>query len=366
MRRFRTSGISIDTTDNGSNGIPSPPISSESRNSRSSKGSNGSRGRNLKMRFRRNKSNNDGGVNSASVMRKRTPKGQAKKSNFKFKNPAPASAPAEHSVKCLSPQADMRLQLLPRIAEYKERKWIAELDEQRLMQLLADNPVAFGKQRDKAAIQVKQLLDKIRTDNMSLQISSRSFNQRLEEEEKIQLNSAKRIERVKETNSHTRNGTSEDDANDTDDFKENSSAAQQQQYDHHKDKYSYATAANQEDSATNKLILDPQEAWEDQVIEDGTHMEYLYVEMCFFARLGFIQPPYCLKCVYKECVDGQNSEEQCQRWVAWRKNANTLIHPLQLQDNIVLVRCHTARRLIKGEVIDSHEWDEVQKELLHR
>ena len=87
-----------------------------------------------------------------------------------------------------------------------------------------------------------------------------------------------------------------------------------------------------------------------------------FVEMCFFARLGFIQPPCCLKCAHATTISTSNDKPQqeqhsCQRYVTWRKDANSILRPDNLQSNIVLVPCYAIDLLFNGDIIDGWKWD---------
>ena len=93
-------------------------------------------------------------------------------------------------------------------------------------------------------------------------------------------------------------------------------------------------------------------------------IEELFVEMCFFARLGFVQPPCCLKCTYRESMKDAIPNTMCKKWVVWRKSANFLLHPKQMDGNIVVVQCHTARKLLSGETVDGYVWDKTKKLLV--
>lgn len=85
-------------------------------------------------------------------------------------------------------------------------------------------------------------------------------------------------------------------------------------------------------------------------------LEELFVEMCFFARLGYVQPPCCLRCTYREALKDSNSKSECTRWVIWRKDTNLLLHPNRLDGNLLIVQCHAARRLLAGKTLDGYSW----------
>jgi BRCT domain type II-containing protein len=54
----------------------------------------------------------------------------------------------------------------------------------------------------------------------------------------------------------------------------------------------------------------------------------------------------------------------CTKWVVWRKNAQTLLHPNQMGGNIMVVQCQAARRLLAGETIGPYKWDKNKKLLI--
>jgi hypothetical protein len=117
-------------------------------------------------------------------------------------------------------------------------------------------------------------------------------------------------------------------------------------------------------------IMEPNELWS---ARSGTltisALQELFVEMCFFARLGFVQPPCCLRCTYRHAHDGAGSPpdgggaSDCRRYVVWRKNATSLLHPSNLGSNVVLVPCGSARLLMDGQVVSGYFWDAARKRL---
>jgi len=134
------------------------------------------------------------------------------------------------------------------------------------------------------------------------------------------------------------------------------------------------------------------------------HARYTSAQ-CFFARLGFVQPPSCLKCAYrlsrcgstnsgvsnqknnnhcnadKETSDGRRdggggeastdsasipmTPKSCGELVAWRVDANIPLHPDNLEGNIVFITCDTAKSLVNGDAYPSVRWDIRNKRLLH-
>jgi hypothetical protein len=149
--------------------------------------------------------------------------------------------------------------------------------------------------------------------------------------------------------------------------------------------------------------------------QDIKLVQQLFVEMCFFARLGFVQPPCCLQCTYKESILEKHLRSQhninpdgilvqpnrnCQRWVAWRKDASTtgssltptttgdrtmggsrssassltssaspqsatnMLRPDTLEGNLIFIRCYAVRSLLDGEIVDGRVWDKSTKRLI--
>mmetsp|Transcript_1284 Transcript_1284/g.2294 ORF Transcript_1284/g.2294 Transcript_1284/m.2294 type:complete len:155 (-) Transcript_1284:13-477(-) len=138
------------------------------------------------------------------------------------------------------------------------------------------------------------------------------------------------------------------------------------------------------------IPIDPDEVKDDIATDDASnanngqgdgYMSDMFVTMCFFARLGFIQPPSCLKCAYRssgcggdgkkkndeKLGGGQNSSSSssCSELVAWRRDAGILLHPDKLDGNIVFITCDTAKSLVNGDAYPSIRWDTRNKRLLH-
>jgi hypothetical protein len=111
------------------------------------------------------------------------------------------------------------------------------------------------------------------------------------------------------------------------------------------------------------LVVDPEEL-HNAVDLTNTEIQELFTEMCFFARLGFVQPPCCLRCTYRESMKEAVPNTSCNKWVVWRKNAQTLLHPNQMGGNIMVVQCQAARRLLAGETIGPYKWDKNKKVLM--
>jgi hypothetical protein len=130
-------------------------------------------------------------------------------------------------------------------------------------------------------------------------------------------------------------------------------------------------------------IVEPSQLWKARSDSlDPASLQELFVEMCFYARLGFVQPPCCLKCTYRTAhptktkISTNNSNKQeedgskssspssaCQQFVVWRKNASAVLHPGTLGTNIVLVPCSDAQKLLDGQVVSGYYWDAAKKRL---
>lgn len=126
---------------------------------------------------------------------------------------------------------------------------------------------------------------------------------------------------------------------------------------------------NYEDKENNKglssaLILEPTDVWKGAAEFHEQQLQELFVEMCFFARLGFVQPPCCLQCTYRESIPKKAPKTDCQRWVVWRKDAKKVLHPNRLDGNILVIKCHVARSLLSGENVDGREWDTERKQVV--
>jgi hypothetical protein len=102
----------------------------------------------------------------------------------------------------------------------------------------------------------------------------------------------------------------------------------------------------------------------------------MFIEMCAFARLQFVQPPSCLSCLLSTKVTGTSTNhhasryplyaqpcgekrirQDCPNYVVWRKNANIKIHPQNMNENIMFVKCASAQALLRGETINQWKWD---------
>ena len=98
-------------------------------------------------------------------------------------------------------------------------------------------------------------------------------------------------------------------------------------------------------------------------------MENLFIDMSFYARLGFLQAPSCLKCAYRDAHAGTDYREAiaakgCGRLVLWRKDTALPIHPDNMQTNSVVVTCATAKAFMRGETVAGVHWDKDSQTLV--
>lgn len=134
-----------------------------------------------------------------------------------------------------------------------------------------------------------------------------------------------------------------------------------QQPAHDEEDFSKTSLAYKEIPLNDRVILDASDLV-DQVGEE--FVENLFVEMCFFARLGFLQPTMCLRCLYMESIEGMDEDLDCKNFCVWRRNANEPLHPQALQGNLCLVECQAARKLVEGNQIQDHYWDHIKRRLV--
>lgn len=126
-----------------------------------------------------------------------------------------------------------------------------------------------------------------------------------------------------------------------------------------------ATTRKNKRSYPHGAGIPPEDVKDDDAVAD------LFVTLAFFARLGFVQPPCCLKCAHRESGCGTKAKEDgtrrrsCTELVPWRKDANAKFHPDMIEDNIIFVTCQTARSLVAGDCYADIRWDSKNKRLLH-
>uniref|UniRef100_A0A7S1Z6L1 Uncharacterized protein n=1 Tax=Ditylum brightwellii TaxID=49249 RepID=A0A7S1Z6L1_9STRA len=239
--------------------------------------------------------------NSKEILR--TPRNN--KSNAPFKS---SSSPMMAAASKLSPQMELRLRLLPRIVSYRKNAWISAEQEHEFLTQLSDtkyNNDNTKEATDAAAKKVKRALDDIE-------------NTRQQRDGNYPATISKKLILPE------------------------------------KDTNEVVTT-----SSPSTTFLTPQHS----SLSTST-MAQIFVETCFFARLGFYQPPTCLKCAHATSVPKKSPPKKCNRLILWRKNATIPLHPTTLEDNIVFIQCHVAHLLLKGACVDGVVWDKRCKRLL--
>jgi hypothetical protein len=98
-------------------------------------------------------------------------------------------------------------------------------------------------------------------------------------------------------------------------------------------------------------------------------MENLFIDMSFYARLGFLQAPSCLKCAYRDAHAGTDYRESiaakgCGGLLLWRKDTALPIHPDNMQSNSVVITCQTAKAFMRGESVAGVHWDKDSQKLV--
>eukprot|EP00978_Attheya_sp_CCMP212_P049453 scaffold666213_cov51-Attheya_sp.AAC.1 len=304
----------------------------------------------------------------------------------------------------LSPQMELRLNLLPRIGEFRSRGWITSAEEDNLTNILSHTKYDDKFEADEAAVMVKRKLNQIQRREIERLETEATKNEMFEDSPEnkgdnndtndnnrestneqiphslppsILGNSRKGLHVSFDATQSNKNQSTPQEPNSKSLF----SAAMQKKITKSPLKFdskNFGHAANKENSVNDTLfvqaqsssILDeiytPHEATRIRGI-DQTVMEDLFVEMSFFARLGFLQPPSCLKCAHRQTVGHKQqdsttaSSEPCNRLVAWRKDANVLLHPDKLEGNLLVVSCASATKLHKGETVSNYAWDRKQR-----
>jgi hypothetical protein len=220
-------------------------------------------------------------------------------------------------------------ELLRRIAEFVLRKWISEKEESYFVMLLQRD---LGSSKHNAAIKyVRKKLDEIEMKARATTIVKKKTVHFLEP------NGIRNIDKETESNSEI--------------------------------SASKIVSCHEDVNAIH--IIDRFTA--SKLNLDTDQLSNLFVEMCFFARLGFLQPPCCLYCSFQRCSNNQKAVEQitarevteCHRYVVWRKDATVLLSPNTLSGNLLLVRCCDAEKLILGGEVHSSRntwrWDYTTK-----
>jgi hypothetical protein len=311
----------------------------------------------------------------------------------------------------MSPTNELRLQLLQRLAEYRAKGWINPSEEQKYIQRLAKHHPNFTDPTDNTARQLQQEMDQIadayqryKHDKHDHHDTQSSFNRiggpLLPPSSTTHLRSppppalkkkkpnASRPETRRVSFAPMSGPTTNNHGDDTNSKAYKALISPNYNLPHSasipETDVSESTAAIAEvepvSIAEQQLpttsIMEPMVLWDQLQLQEQLQndddggvtpdgfIQNMFVEMCFFARLGFVQPPCCLYCAYRESVEKEPPNLECDRWVVWRKNALTLLHPHRLQGNLLAVQCQTARLLSNGQTIQAHSWDKQRKQVV--
>ena len=98
-------------------------------------------------------------------------------------------------------------------------------------------------------------------------------------------------------------------------------------------------------------------------------LEHLFIDTTFYARLGFLEAPSCVKCAYRDAHAGKDCRDAiaakgCGRLVLWRKDTALPIHPDNMQTNSVVITCATAKAFMRGETVACVHWDKDSQTLV--
>jgi len=209
----------------------------------------------------------------------------------------------------LSPKVALRLELLPRIAQFRSRNLITKETEAHLLTLLSETKYDDKFEADCAAISVQKQLEDIhiRSKKSKERKSGISSPKDLHKRKHVVENNAipNKISRSKISNAELMSPTN---------------LRKPRSYD--ENQYAGPDKINTSVTQTDKLST---KTTEEEVKIDENTIKNLFVEVCFFARLGFVQPPCCLRCAHhlgesyhrKEKLAAR--DEKCNELLIWRK-----------------------------------------------
>jgi hypothetical protein len=285
----------------------------------------------------------------------------------------PSTSNNHQNVLPLSPLGEKKLRLLPKIAEYRSKGYLNDEQERDLYsRLQVHNPAnPFD---TSALIEVEHILEESRSIPQPREIELALPKHNASKDPKLdhKLRSANSSQsNSNQINRNTSNKTSHG-------FKAKKEKEEAVSHNsHNSTHYAGAIVDEQDDdsvlcpSSTNRSysqlpfrqrVLFRAEDVQDQISDDV--VENWFVEMCFFARLGFLQPPMCLRCLYMEAIEGMEEDLDCLNYCVWRQDANETLHPNRLSDNLILVECQAARKLIEGDQVQNHYWDHIKRQLV--
>lgn len=143
----------------------------------------------------------------------------------------------------------------------------------------------------------------------------------------------------------------------------------------------YSSSSSVPSSESNGLMIyTPTEFQTHVILPSSSHnnnnnnkninIKELFVEMCFYARLGYIQPPRCLHCTYTECYTGNTTAASsstttlCHRYVIWRKDTNLVLDPDTIASNILILPCYLVQQLLNHSDDDDQQQQQEHRRLL--
>ena len=267
----------------------------------------------------------------------------------------------------LSPPAERRLQLLPKIAEFRAKGYLSAAQERVLMGKLtskSSNPFDTSNVKD-----VEAILDEIGA-KVGTPGSNRFFPRKTVELTSrgvsvtpcdSNTDTSGRRNDKKERTVEKPNNLSDQNTNRKANIQANSLTQTKQSAPRTMVSTNRSETVTAERHAVS--VYEP----EDMTGLDEDTIQACFVEMCFFARLGFIQPPCCLQCVYRESIENKAMNPNCSNLVVWRKDANATLHPNGLAGNLVLLHCHEVRKLTGQQGTNdalSVRWDVAKRELV--
>ena len=255
-------------------------------------------------------------------------------------------------------KVELRLKLLSKIGECRSRKLISASEEKRFTNLLSDTKSNGNLEKDQAVLHVRKELDQIILKHRGRHGYKNNQNRSVKEEARHQKKS---VDLSKKINSKQFISSLVSRPNNYLQFQNHSFGTHQTK----------SKTQNHHNDSTHGNIMDiiTLESVDTSQISQET-IEKLFVEMCFFARFGFAQPPCCLSCAYEMGkaknvenenpnvdMEGENNMCGCSQLIIWRKNANIILNPDNMKRNIVFISCKAAKCLLNGGIVKDWKWN---------
>ena len=246
--------------------------------------------------------------------------------------------PSLQRISFMSTTNELRLGLLPIITSYRQKKWITAAEECTFLKMISTSQFqSLGNNNSSDSLEVRVEKVKARLDEIEVA-------NRVPENESLEDNQTYTAPSVTEgkgytssstplLNRHTRFPMTEyrkaiknrreiSSSNSKDDLEIENNYEYKSQVN--------VTSADIFDLAKDTSIMLKMSQFRHSEIEE------LFVGMISFAKLGFIQPPCCIRCAYAS--DKSGIDEMCENLVLWRKNANILIQPSCLKENSIILK----------------------------